>query len=433
MSLPESKKRKAPSSNCLAVQLPDVAKQWHPTKNGALTAFDVSPGSNKKVWWQCNKGTCCAHEWQASVNDRKRGRGCPWCCQGSKRVCIHNSLAGKFPNIAREWHPTKNADMKHPADKSQPLVPETASPHSNFLVWWRCPNLNCKEGCFHDYTATIAPMELDAHFAATMRRSSVITIRWLENTQIWQKNGIPRKTDIFVHLMLHATATQKSGGYVVKQIAVKDAFANGRLLQMIEPPTSKVVHGVHIKNGASTILFWSNSLCLHKNGIQPRMAREIQSISCLDRTNLCGGYAHAPIVRKDACMNGKPLFATGQEKVTNLDVHGAVILHSVSACTIPSWKNSPKLLQSGIRREICYLPLRSLCNPIIVHGGKEVVGTNGILVYFIAQRMEGLAVDVRFVAFHVWNEPWVRSCKYCKRINATSGQSPLCAIATERC
>ena len=33
----------------LAEASPELANQWHPTKNGELTAFDVSSGSDRKV------------------------------------------------------------------------------------------------------------------------------------------------------------------------------------------------------------------------------------------------------------------------------------------------------------------------------------------------------------------------------------------------
>lgn len=59
----------------LLSKYPALAKEWHPTKNGSLTPRDVTPGSGKKVWWICGKG----HEWEATVNNRSRGRGCPYC------------------------------------------------------------------------------------------------------------------------------------------------------------------------------------------------------------------------------------------------------------------------------------------------------------------------------------------------------------------
>ncbi|UJF20266.1 hypothetical protein L0B53_19220 (plasmid) [Vibrio sp. SS-MA-C1-2] len=54
-----------------------LSEQWHPTKNGDLTPYDVAPFSKKKVWWKCPRGN--DHEWQATVNHRNRGTGCPKC------------------------------------------------------------------------------------------------------------------------------------------------------------------------------------------------------------------------------------------------------------------------------------------------------------------------------------------------------------------
>jgi hypothetical protein len=45
-----------------------------------LTPFDVVAGSNKKVWWQCLENP--GHEWQATVINRTKGRGCPYCNKG---------------------------------------------------------------------------------------------------------------------------------------------------------------------------------------------------------------------------------------------------------------------------------------------------------------------------------------------------------------
>ena len=54
---------------------PELAAEWHPVKNGSLTASSISPKSSKKVWWLGK----CGHEWQAKVNDRANGTGCPIC------------------------------------------------------------------------------------------------------------------------------------------------------------------------------------------------------------------------------------------------------------------------------------------------------------------------------------------------------------------
>ena len=118
-----------------ASQIPALAKQWHPTRNGALTPQDVTAGTHRKVWWMCEKG----HEWQAAVFSRAaNGAGCP-VCAGKVIVPGENDLRTIYPGIAREWHAAKNEN----------LTPETVSPYSNRKVWWIC-----ERG--HAYQAVVA-------------------------------------------------------------------------------------------------------------------------------------------------------------------------------------------------------------------------------------------------------------------------------------
>ena len=107
----------------LAVRFPAVAKEWHPTKNGNLTPFNFTPGSGRKVWWKCEKG----HEWDARIANRATlGRGCPYC--SNKLVGTDNNLGVKFPELAKEWHPTKNGN----------LTARDVVPGSRKKVWWKC-------------------------------------------------------------------------------------------------------------------------------------------------------------------------------------------------------------------------------------------------------------------------------------------------------
>jgi len=109
--------------NDLASRMPELAKQWHPTKNGALTPADVTLGSVKKVWWLCEKG----HEWETKVDNRTSGLGCP-VCSGKKVLPGYNDLLSQSPEIAKQWHPTKNGD----------LLPDQLTVRSNKAVWWQC-------------------------------------------------------------------------------------------------------------------------------------------------------------------------------------------------------------------------------------------------------------------------------------------------------
>ena len=106
--------------NDLATVAPEVAAQWHPTKNGARTPETTSPQSGKKVWWQCSNG----HEWKALVYNRTNGTGCPHC-----RVRVgFNDLATAAPEVAAQWHPTLN----------QGVTPEAITAHTGKKIWWQC-------------------------------------------------------------------------------------------------------------------------------------------------------------------------------------------------------------------------------------------------------------------------------------------------------
>lgn len=118
--------RKVVKSNCLGILNSELAKEWHPAKNGGLTSYDVTPNSQKKVWWKCPEGD--DHEWNAIIADRNNGIGCAVC--SNYKVVKSNCLATLNPKLAKEWHPTKNGK----------LTPEDVHPGSAKKVWWKCLN-----------------------------------------------------------------------------------------------------------------------------------------------------------------------------------------------------------------------------------------------------------------------------------------------------
>ncbi len=116
-----------PICNSLALTFPAIAAQWHPTKNGNLTAAQITAGSGIKVWWQCGKGP--DHEWPAPPAQRtRRNESCPFC--SGKRVSVTNSFQTLRPDLASQWHPTLNGD----------LTPARVTLGSNKKVWWKCEN-----------------------------------------------------------------------------------------------------------------------------------------------------------------------------------------------------------------------------------------------------------------------------------------------------
>jgi hypothetical protein len=108
----------------LAALFPSVAAEWHPTANGDLTPRDVIPTSHREVWWKCQKNA--AHVWQASIADRCYRTGCPACA--NRVVTPATALSTVFPEIAAEWHPTKNGA----------LHPDRVAAASKRRVHWQC-------------------------------------------------------------------------------------------------------------------------------------------------------------------------------------------------------------------------------------------------------------------------------------------------------
>jgi len=121
--------------NDLAKAYPQLAQQWHPTRNGALTPEQVTPYSNRPAWWVCEKG----HEYRTVIANRTRlHAGCPY-CSGRQVLPGFNDLATKEPLLCKQWDAEKNA----------PLTPQMVTVCSHKKVWWRCD-----EG--HEWEAEIA-------------------------------------------------------------------------------------------------------------------------------------------------------------------------------------------------------------------------------------------------------------------------------------
>ena len=113
-----------PKKPSLAETHPELAKQWHPTKNGDLSPEDFISGSGKKVWWFCDKGE--DHVWEKRIVDQTEVNKCPFC--NNRKLSLTNSLKTKFPEIAQQWHPTKNNNLK----------PSDVIYSSGKKVWWKC-------------------------------------------------------------------------------------------------------------------------------------------------------------------------------------------------------------------------------------------------------------------------------------------------------
>ena len=105
-----------------ALKNQSLVSEWNKQKNAPLTPYDVAPNSPQKVWWKCKQG----HEWITPVRCRNAGTGCPYCF--GLYPTDENNLAVHNPELAKQWHPTKNGD----------LTPKNVLPNSGKKYWWIC-------------------------------------------------------------------------------------------------------------------------------------------------------------------------------------------------------------------------------------------------------------------------------------------------------
>lgn len=127
---------------------------WHPERNLPLRPEELSPGSHRRVWWQCVSG----HSWQAQVYSVTIiGSGCP-CCSGLKPIPGQTDLGTQRPDIARYWDGERNA----------PLTPRDVTSGSKTKVWWRCAS-------GHSWRAKVYSVVLDGCFCPYCAGKKVIS------------------------------------------------------------------------------------------------------------------------------------------------------------------------------------------------------------------------------------------------------------------
>ena len=107
----------------IAALHPNIAKEWHPSKNGSLKPEFVRVASNKKYWWLCPNG----HEYDMTALNRHNGIKCPY-CSGRRILVGYNDLQACYPQIAKQWD----------YDKNDGITPQEVTAGTNRKFWWKC-------------------------------------------------------------------------------------------------------------------------------------------------------------------------------------------------------------------------------------------------------------------------------------------------------
>ena len=100
----------------------EIMKYWDYEKNDNDLLNKITIGSQKLVWWKCEK----QHSYQQIVRSKTKGVGCPIC---SNKLIVKgiNDLATTNPELLQEWDYSLNN-----------VKPNQISKGSEKKVWWKC-------------------------------------------------------------------------------------------------------------------------------------------------------------------------------------------------------------------------------------------------------------------------------------------------------
>jgi hypothetical protein len=103
----------------------DLKNEWAGDLNTGLEFTSLTPSSTMKVWWRCSKDS--RHVWQATVQKRSQGQGCP-VCRNLLILPGVNDLETLHPELVKEIYQTN----------SKYLDPSATSAGSALSIEWLC-------------------------------------------------------------------------------------------------------------------------------------------------------------------------------------------------------------------------------------------------------------------------------------------------------
>lgn len=125
---------------------PEIASEWHPSKNGKLTPDLFPPGSADVMWWHCSK---CGNEWKSSIVNRIKGHGCNICATDRRKNTKRDTILARSGSIDKEWC---LLDWDYEINE---FGPEHYTNGSGEVVSWRCHK------CGHKWKASICDRTRD--------------------------------------------------------------------------------------------------------------------------------------------------------------------------------------------------------------------------------------------------------------------------------
>lgn len=108
-------------SESLSVRAPHLLPELIRLPDGA-TPENIYPSANIMAVWRCST---CLHVWEAKINNRFNGRGCPVCSNRLIIPGVNDFASSPYNSLLSEWNYKKNS-----------VLPTELSPRSGVKVWW---------------------------------------------------------------------------------------------------------------------------------------------------------------------------------------------------------------------------------------------------------------------------------------------------------
>lgn len=133
--------------NSMAITHPALVAEFHPNLNGDLSPKQITARTGEKLFWVCTSisETPCGYVWKARrVIYTEKGEvitSCPVCSNKKLHPDGRNSMAVLFPDLSKEFHPTKNKTTN----------PSNILPGARKRVHWVCTTVS-DSPCGHEWS-----------------------------------------------------------------------------------------------------------------------------------------------------------------------------------------------------------------------------------------------------------------------------------------
>jgi hypothetical protein len=157
-----------------------------------LSPDQFSSQSKRKVYWRCSLN----HVWQATVQARTRGTGCPECFKRDRGDILRiaklkksgTSFAKKYPYLLSEWDYEKNE-----------IDPNKVAPHSNIKVFWRCKHNHSFKASIDNRTLGDSGCPYCSSQTSRLEIFILCELRSIFKEVIWRRKFDGVEADIFLN------------------------------------------------------------------------------------------------------------------------------------------------------------------------------------------------------------------------------------------